>query len=520
MNVADSTPILVGVGQHCPPRVDFSEPSSPVDLAAAAARQALADSGQPAALAKALDVVVFMKLFADMGFLPAPFGRSTKPPRSLVDRLGLAPARVVYSAVGGNLPQKMLNDYAESIVRGEVKAVLLAGGEALRTTAEARRQGVSLDWNEDPAGEMIDLGPAEDMVGDFEFAHGVGMPIWSYPLFEHGLRGRRGRSVAEHMQAVGRLFARFNRIAQANPLAAFPKPLSAEQIITASAENRYIAHPYTLCMNANERVDQAAAVILTSAGSARQLGIDPGRWIFLRGCGDATARLRTTDHIDFHSSPALAMAGRKALAMAGIGLEAVDFFDLYSCFPSAVELACAALGIAEDDPRPLTVTGGLPFFGGPGNAYVLHAIAETVGWLRRGRGRYGLVTGNGGFMSKQSVGIYSPLPGTGPWRREDPAGYQQELDALAAPRVQLTPSGPARIETYTVIFERGVPARGVIIGRLRHDDARFVANTPPDRPDMLHWLLEAEPLGARGEVSHRDGRNTFVPEALAGESRA
>lgn len=514
--VPDSTPIIVGVGQHCPKVFDPSVPSAPADLVAQAARQALADSGQAKALQQALDTVVFFKLFTDMGFSASPLGRSTKPPRSLTRRLEIDPPNVVYSSVGGNLPQKMINDYAEALARGEVKAVLLAGGESLRTSAEAVRAGIKIDWNEDPPGEMVDLGQGEDLVDlEYEFPHGVGMPAWSYPLFENAIRGRRGRSVAQHMKALGELCARLNRVARANPLAASPSAKTAEEMATPTPDNRLIGFPYTRMMNANDRVDQAAAIILTSAGTARTLGIDPSRWVFLRGCGDAKARLRTTDHIDFHSSPALTMCARNALAQAGITIEQVDFFDIYSCFPAAVELGCDALGIAEDDSRPLTVTGGLPFFGGPGNAYVLHSIAETVQWLRRGKGRYGLVTGNGGFMSKQSVGIYSLEPGVGPWRREDPALYQAELDALAAPRLERTPGGSARIETYMVICEKGVPARGVIIGRLLADDARFIANTPADRPEILQWLMGDEPLNAQGTVASSQGRNTFIPTLFA-----
>ncbi|QDX79972.1 hypothetical protein B9N43_01095 [Denitratisoma sp. DHT3] len=511
-SVPDSTPVIVGVGQHCPKTFDPALPCAPVDLAAEAARKALADSGQAEALRQALDTVVFFKLFADMGFTSSPLGRSTKPPRSLARRLGIDPPHAIYSSVGGNLPQAMLNDYAEAIVKGEARAVLLAGGESQRTSAEAMRAGIALDWNEDPPGDMVDLVRGDDMVAlDFEFPHGVGMPTWSYPLFENAIRGRKGRSAAEHQKALGELWAGLNRIARANPLAAAPSGKSAEEMATPTPDNRLISFPYTKVMNANDRVDEAAAVILTSAGTARALGIDPSRWVFLRGCGDAKAGMRTTDQIDFHSSPALALCARKALAQAGIGIEQVDFFDIYSCFPSAVELGCDALGIAENDPRPLTVTGGLPFFGGPGNAYVLHSIAETVEWLRRGRGKYGLVTGNGGFMSKQSVGIYSTEPGVGEWRREDPARYQAELDAMPAPRIELAPNGAARIETYTVICEKGVPARGVIIGRLLADDARFVANTPQNRPEILQWLMEGEPLNTEGTVVSDNGHNTFVP---------
>lgn len=509
--VPDTTPVIVGVGQHCPQAVDLSVPCAPADLAAEASRLALADSGRPEALAQAVDTVVFFKLFSDMFYLPAPLGRSTRPPRSLAQRLGIDPPRAIYSAIGGNLPQRMVNDFAEAIARGESRTVLLAGGEALRSTAEALRGGVQLDWNEDPPGEMVDLGQGGDMVGDFELAHGVGLPTCSYPLFENAFRGHKGRDLAGHRAAMGRLWSRLNDVARHNPRAAAPSAKSAEEMVTPTPDNRMIGFPYTRLMNANDRVDMGSAVILTSAGTARRLGIDPARWIYLRGCGDAVDRMKTVEHVDLFSSPALAACGRAALAQAGITLEQVDFFDLYSCFPSAVEIACEALGIAEDDPRPLTVTGGLSFFGGPGNAYVLHSIAETVEWLRHGKGRYGMVTGNGGLLSKQSVGIYASEPGRGEWRREDPASYQRELDAVPAPRIERVPHGSARIESYTVMCDKGVPARGVIIGRLLADDARFVANTPQDRPDILQWLMEDEPLGAEGSVTSANGRNTFVP---------
>ena len=509
--VPDATPVIVGVGQHCPKDPDLSNAGGPVDLAAAAARLALADSGRPETLAAALDTVVFFRLFADTGFGPSPQGKSTKPPRSLAQRLGLDPAQAVYSEIGGNQPQRMVNDCAEAVARGEARAVLLAGGEALRTAAAAVRAGLALDWSEDPPGTVVDLGPGGELVGEFELAHGVGMPTCSYALFENALRGHRGRHVAEHRQALGRLWARCNEIARGNPLAAAASPKSADELVTATPDNRMIGFPYTRLLNANDRVDQAAAVILTSAGTARALGIDPSRWIYLRGCGDAHDWLKTVERVDLYSSPALALCARAALAQAGLTLGEVDLFDLYSCFPSAVEIACDALGLAEDDPRPLTVTGGLSFFGGPGNAYVLHSIAETVDWLRHGRGRYGLVTGNGGLLSKQSVGIYSTLPGTGPWQRESISAAQAALDAVPAPRIELAPQGAARIETCTVLCDKGVPARGVIVGRLDADDARFVANTPGDRPDILQWLMEDEPLGAAGTVRSAGGRNTFLP---------
>src|SRR5690606_18969108 len=114
----------------------------------------------------------------------------------------------------------------------------------------------------------------------------------------------------------------------------------------------------------------------------------------------------------------------------------IDFFDLYSCFASAVQIGCAELGLSEDDPRGLTVTGGLPYFGGPGNNYVTHSISEMMRRLRANPGKFGMVTANGNYVTKHSFGIYSTEPVQGTWQRENPATLQAELDRQ--PKAPLT----------------------------------------------------------------------------------
>ena len=157
-------------------------------------------------------------------------------------------------------------------------------------------------------------------------------------------------------------------------------------------------------------VDQGAAVVMTSVGRAKALGIDPARWVYLHGCAEASEKLLVSERVNYYSSPAMRVNGEHALAMAGKTLDDMHLFDLYSCFPSAVELACAALGLDTADPRGLTLTGGLPFFGGPGNNYSMHAIATLLPQLRARPQAFGLITANGGYVSKHATGIYSATP--------------------------------------------------------------------------------------------------------------
>jgi acetyl-CoA C-acetyltransferase len=207
-------------------------------------------------------------------------------------------------------------------------------------------------------------------------------------------------------------------------------------------------------------------------------------------------------------------AMQRSLGMAGLTVNDIGAFDLYSCFPSAVQLGLDALGLKPDDPRPITVTGGLPYAGGPGNNYVSHSIAAMAERLRNHRHEFGMVTGNGWFVTKHSAGIYSSRQPSKPWKRTEPAIDQAHVDAQESPELVETADGEAVVETYTVAFDReGEPEQGIVIGRLGRDGSggRFLANTPPDR-DLLWSMCQQEFVGQQGLVSAgEDGRNVFVP---------
>jgi len=193
--------------------------------------------------------------------------------------------------------------------------------------------------------------------------------------------------------------------------------------------------------------------------------------------------------------------------MADIDVGDLSFIDLYSCFPSAVELACREFGIAEDDPRGLTITGGLPYFGGAGNDYVMHSIVTMLDKLRGRPGSFGLCTGNGWFVTKHSAGIYSTKPTKGSWKREDPKSYQKEIDAEPRPEVVEKPEGRATIETYTIVTDRKGKRFGIVVGRLENGK-RFLANTLDD-DQTLDWMMREEMLGRAGTVRPTEGNNLF-----------
>jgi acetyl-CoA C-acetyltransferase len=509
------TPILVGGAQFTQRTArqgKLAESLQPIAMLEEVSRRAMADTGAKN-LAGAIDTVAVVRFTADspgdQGRLPKRMFRN--PPHSLADRLGARPRRMFYTATGGNTPQWLVNRTAEEIASGECDVALLAGAEYIASLLASMKQGVDLGWNKgpdvDPGDDPVEIGDTRPGTSDYERRHGFAFPVNVYPLFENSLRGEKHRTPAEQLKWLGKFASPFTKVASENPNSWFPTYRSPEEISTPTEKNRFVGFPYTKYLNAVIEVDMAAAVVMTSVAKARELGIPESKWVFLHGCGDANDIWNVSERVNYHSSPAIRTMGRKAFAMAGIGVGDLSFIDLYSCFPSAVEIGCQELGIATDDPRGLTITGGLPYFGGPGNNYVMHSIVQMIDKVRAAPGRFGLCTGNGWYVTKHSAGIYSTKPTVGAWKREDPKSYQKDLDAMAHPQVVEKPNGRATVETYTVVVDRRGKRFGIVIGRLE-DGKRFLAHTQDDDA-TLDWMTREEILGQHGTVMPGEVTNLF-----------
>jgi len=483
-------------------------------IAAEAAKAALNDTGIGLKLGAEIDTLAVVRIFQDSYKKPrvaTSFGRAENPPRAVARRLGANPINAIYSNAGGNTPQKLINEMAERIQCGDVSVALLTGSEAIRTVQLARRNNSELDWQEEDTGSQEDRGIGEALASTHEIAHGLVAPIQAYPLFENAIRKKAGRSVADHLLAMGKLFAPFTDVAADNPFSFYGTRRTAQELSSVTAENRFICFPYPKFMNSRDAVNQGAAVVMTSIGQAKKLGVDPSKWIFLHGCSEANEKLLVSERVNFYSSPAIQANSQQAFAMADKTLEDMDLIDIYSCFPSAVEVACDALGLSYSDPRGLTLTGGLPFFGGPGNNYSMHGIATAIPLLRAQPQRFALITANGGRLSKHATGIYSATPIRGEWQRESSAKIQAQINAMESPEFIEAPEGAAEIETYTVCFDRTIPVRGIVFGRLLATGQRFIANTKSDEV-TLRQMMEDDFLYCKGSVSSRAGMNTFTVE--------
>jgi acetyl-CoA C-acetyltransferase len=441
-------PVIVGVGQVLQRAASVEGAREPVALVADAVRAAAADAG--VTNLAVVEAVRIVQLFS---------WRYRDPPRLVAAELDINPRETAYTTAGGNTPQTLINTTAAEIQRGDLDVAVLAGGECWRTRMRARRDDVVLTWKKLPEGTvpMRTIGTELDMSSPLEQARGLMMPVQLYPMFESAVRAAAGEGVDEHQVRASELWSRFSAVAAKNPYAWVQRELTPEEVRTPGPDNRMIGFPYTKYMNSNNDVDMAAALIMCSVESARRLGVSEDKWVFLHSGVDCHDTPFVSNRADLHSSPAVRIGGRRALELAGIGIDDAEVIDLYSCFPSAVQIGAAALGLGLD--RQLTRTGGLSFAGGPWNNYVTHAVASVVADLRERPGAYGLVWGNGGFVTKHGFGVYSTTPPPDGVRL-DGRDVQPEIDALPG-RDAAEPAdaaGPARIEAYTVMHSRdGVP---------------------------------------------------------------
>lgn len=488
------TPVVVAVGQVDQHEDDPGAALEPTALLAEAARRAAADSGSERLL-DALDTVAVVRILS---------WRYRDPAALVAADLGITPTRTIETDDGGNYPQALLNRACLEIRAGTADAVLIGGAEAWRTRTGARKVGADLPWtHQDESVDPTELIANTEPLGHpGEWARGLMMPIEHYPLFENALRAAEGWTIDEHRDRLARLWSGFSEVAATNPHAWIQRAYSPAEIREATPSNRMVGFPYTKLMNANNAVEQAACFVVTSVERARDLGISPDRWVFPWSGTDAHDHWYVSHRWNLAEAPAIRLAGRAALDLAGVGVDDLAHVDVYSCFPSAVQIAAKEIGLGTD--RPLTVTGGLSFAGGPWNDYVSHSIATMVDRLRDDAGSLGLVTANGGFLTKHAFGIYSTTPPPAGFRHAD---LQVEVDALPRRDLAEVVDEPVAVESSVVVHGRDSEPEKAILATLL-PDGRRAWGTSTDA-DVMTTLTTEDSVGRAGHVGP-DGHFTFT----------
>jgi acetyl-CoA C-acetyltransferase len=480
--MSESIPVLVGAAAVTQREEDPGAAREPIALMGDALERAAEDAGSRALLAR-----------ADAVRVPRGFWDYADPGRLLAERVGAAAARTTVAEIGV-LQTTLLGAAARDIASGRADVVLIAGGEAKHREQRARQRGVEATLTKQAAGATPDevLRPHAEIVSPAEIAARLHLPVNQYAIIENALRFAEKQGVEAHRDAVAALQARAAAVAAANPDAWDRTGRGAAAIRNAGDGNRMLAFPYTKLHTSQWNVDQAAGLVLCSLATARSLGLAEERFVYPLATADANHMVPLVARPALHRVPGFAHAGRRALAHAGLTAAELSALELYSCFPVAVRAQARELGI--DEARPLTITGGMTFAGGPLNNFVLQALVKMVSVLRGEPGSTGLVTAVSGMLTKQGVSLWATRGPKRPFAYFDVTG---ETAREQSP-IELAEAfeGPARVAGYTVLFEGEQPARTIFVCDL--DDGRRTLAASDDP------ALAA--LGTREELCGREVR--------------
>lgn len=470
MPIDPRTPVLVGVGtrtQRLTDERELDDASSPIDLMVDAARDAAGDSGTPGLL----DAVTWVGV-------PEGTWRWRDPGRAVAERLGVAAHSVV--AEVGVLQHALWQEATRLIAEGRLDTALVVGGEARHRERFAARAGLDLPAEPDEPGEAdADERWHSDDVGisEHELTRGLHQPAAAYALLERAIGAAAGRTGDEHLEAVGALWEGFGRVAAGVEGAWDRTAPTADAIVTPTDENRMVSSPYPRLLCSQWNVDQAAALLLTSAETARSAGVPEERWVFPLVLAENRTTEPVTQRPDLARLTGAEVAARAFLAAAGPTVDGRTHVDLYSCFPAAVQLYAGALGLPLD--RQLTVTGGMTFYGGPLNNYVVQSTAEMARVLRADPGSSGVVTNVSGFVSKQGFDLWSTTPPES--GRPDLVDVTDEVARRHEQhRVAAEHDGPCRIVTWTVSHARGTPWEALVVAETPSGDRVLLRSQSPE----------------------------------------
>jgi acetyl-CoA C-acetyltransferase len=481
------TPVIVGAGQI----TSRQRGAEPIDLMARCAELALDDSGAAASLRARVGAVRVV-----WGVWPY-----RDPGRLVATEIGAHSARTTLTTVGGNQVYDLVTDTASRLQRGELDVAIVCAAETLRSRRSDRAAGRTSPYLPERDGAAPDelFGPQAPLSTPLEDRFGVNVPTTFYAMAEHAIRHRNGETVDTHRARIASLWAGAAAVAAANPDAWIRDAPSAAQIATATERNRPVAAPYPKMMVSNLDVDQGGAVLMCTAAAAAAAGVPRDRCVFPWAAAHANDHWYPTNRWAFDESPAMRLAGRRALELAGVGHDDCELLDLYSCFPSAVQLAQRELGISPG--RPFTITGGLTFAGGPLNCYCILPLTRAVHLLRERDGARAFLTGNGGTFTEHSMLVLAGAPTTDGFRADS---VQEQVDALPRRDNATSRASTTTLETYTVTYGRtGEPERAVL-ACLAADGARHYGLSTD--AGVIATLLAGDGCGATvgldGDTAH------------------
>ena len=452
-----------------------------------AVKEALSDSGNKS-----------IKDHIDEIRIPKGFWRYRDPGKWIAKNNDFKTIPTTYVTKIGVLQQNLINEACLKIENGEINASIILGGEArykqLRSVIEKKEYfETKLDENPD-----FYIKAKEDLYGDEELEELGAMAVGYYATMETALRKNDNENIEEHQNNIASMYEEFSKVASNNEDAWLDHPYSKKEILETSKKNKMLAYPYNKLHCTSWNVNQSAALIICSEELANKLEIDNKKRVYPISSSENNHMIAIQQRPKLYESLGMIYAAKSINKMMEELDIILDAYDLYSCFPAAVKMFSKSLELGSEIPK--TITGSMPYAGGPLNSFVIHSTVKMIQKIRALEARHGLVTGVSGMMTKQSFCV---------WGKE----YQEQFifdDVTERAKLDEKPvelsniaEGEGEIIGYTIIEVSEHASKAVLYLDDEKKHRKVVSSLDKN---FINLLMEEEWVGKK--VKFKDGQAT------------
>ncbi len=437
-----------------------------------AVKEALSDSGNKS-----------IKDHIDEIRIPKGFWRYRDPGKWIAKNNDFKNIPTTYVTKIGVLQQNLINEACQKIENGEINASIILGGEArykqLRSVIEKKEYfETKLDENPD-----FYIKAKEDLYGDEELQELGAMAVGYYAAIETAIRKNDDENIEEHQNNIASMYEEFSKVASNNEDAWLDHPYSKKEILETSKKNKMLAYPYNKLHCTSWNVNQSAALVICSEELADKLEIDNKKRVYPISSSENNHMIAIQQRPKLYESLGMIYAAKSINGMMEQLDIRLDAYDLYSCFPAAVKMFSKSLELGSEIPK--TITGSMPYAGGPLNSFVIHSTVKT---------------GVSGMMTKQSFCV---------WGKEykehfifDDVTERAKLDENPVPLSNIT-EGEGEIIGYTIIAESKHASKAVLY---LDDEKKHRKVVSSFDKNFINLLMEEEWVGKK--VKFKDGQAT------------
>ena len=466
---------------------DFENLDEALLLMDQAVKEALSDSGNKS-----------VKDYINEIRIPKGFWRYRDPGKWIAKNNDFQGIPTTYVTKIGVLQQNLINEACLKIENGEINASIILGGEArykqLRSVIEKKEYfETKLDENPD-----FYIKAKEDLYGDGELEELGAMAVGYYATMETAIRKNDDEKIEEHQNNIASMYEEFSKVASNNEDAWLDHPYSKKEILETSKKNKMLAYPYNKLHCTSWNVNQSAALIICSEELANKLEIDNKKRVYPISSSENNHMIAIQQRPKLYESIGMIYAAKSVNKM----MEKLDIrlaaYDLYSCFPAAVKMFSKSLELGSEIPK--TITGSMPYAGGPLNSFVIHSTVKMIQKIRALEVRHGLVTGVSGMMTKQSFCV---------WGKE----YQEQFifdDVTERAKLDEKPvelsniaEGEGEIIGYTIIEGSENAPKAVLY---LDDEMKHRKVVSSFDKNFINLLMEEEWVGKK--IKFKDGQAT------------